>query len=147
MSSTPPSKSTLTKTDAMPPDHLGILIAAALMVLVGWWGLYGLVTQTIPRVGQRWLFFVLLNMAITGTFIPLVRYLNVRFTPVHAELPAGGVIVRQAMWIGVYSVSCAWLQIPRVLTVSIAFFLALVFIVTEFFLRLRELQNEAQDGA
>jgi hypothetical protein len=40
-------------------------------------------------------------------------------------------------------VTCAWLQIPRVLNWSIAFFLAIVFIVLEAFLRSRERQAEA----
>jgi hypothetical protein len=125
-----------------PPDHVGVLIAALFMMIGGWWGLYQLVTGTLPRVGPRWLFFVLLHIAVTGTLLPVVRYLNVRFTPINAELPPGGVLVRQSVWIGLFVVTCAWLQIPRVLSWPIAFFLALIFIVIEVFLRSRELANE-----
>lgn len=125
-----------------PPDHIGILVAGVVMMIGGWLGLYHLVTTTLPRVGPRWIFFVLLHIAVTGTVLPFVRYLNVRFTPVDNELPPGGVIVRQSVWIGLFVVTCAWLQIPRVLSWPIIFFLALMFIVIEVFLRSRELANE-----
>jgi hypothetical protein len=128
--------------ERMPPDHVGVLIAALFMMVGGWLGLFQLVTHTLPRVGPRWAFFMLLFMAITGTAIPFVRYLNVRFTPIHIELPPGGVVVRQSIWVGLFIVTCAWLQIPRVLTLPIAFFLALAFIVIEIFLRSREIANE-----
>lgn len=128
--------------DKMPPDHIGVMIAAVVMIVGGWLGLYQLITTTLPRVGQRWIFFLLLQIALTGTVLPFVRYLNVRFTPVDAELPPGGVIVRQSIWIGLFGVLCAWLQIPRVLNLPIAFFLALVFAGIEFFLRSREIRLE-----
>ncbi|MBK8034924.1 MAG: hypothetical protein IPK17_36550 [Chloroflexi bacterium] len=126
----------------LPPDYAGVLFAALLMIIVGWYGLYTLVTTQIPRVGQRWLFFVLLHIAVTGTVMPFVRYLNIRLTPITRPLPSGGVIVRQSVWIGIFVVTCAWLQIPRVLTVPIMFFLALAFGVIEVFLRSREMGNE-----
>ncbi len=126
----------------LPPDYAGVLFAAILMIISGWYGLYTLVTTQIPRVGQRWLFFVLLHIAVTGTVMPLVRYLNIRLTPMTRPLPSSGVIVRQSVWIGIFVVTCAWLQIPRVLTVPVMFFLALAFSVIEIFLRSRELGNE-----
>lgn len=118
------------------------MIAALMMIAGGWGGLYYLVTTARPYVGQRWIFFVLLFIAVTGTVLPVVRYLNTRFTPTSRELPPGGVMVRQSVWAGLYVVTCAWLQIPRVLTVPIAFFLALSLIVIEVFLRSREIANE-----
>jgi hypothetical protein len=129
--------------ERIPPDHVGVLVSAALMIIVGWGGLYWLVSTQIPRIGgQLWIFFVLLHIAITGIAIPMVRYLNLRLTPITAPLPPGGIIVRQSVWIGLYAVVCAWLQIPRVLTPLVAFLLARVFIVIEVFLRMRELPNE-----
>jgi len=125
--------------ERIPSDHSGVLIAALVMFVFGWGGLYLLVTTQYPRLGgQLWLFFVLLNIAVTGTVLPFVRYLNVRFTPITRELPPAGVIVRQSVWIGLYVVICAWLQIPRALSVPTAFLLAVVFIVIEVFLRVRE---------
>lgn len=128
--------------DKIPPDHVGVLIAGVFFMLAGWLGLLQLVLTTLPRVGQRWLFFLLLQIAVTGTVVPFVRYLNVRFTPLTAELPPGGVIVRQSIWIGLFVSLCMWLQIPRVLNAPISVLLALLFIVIEGFLRSREIRNE-----
>ncbi len=128
------------RRSTMPPDHIGVLIAAVLMVLGGGLGLYQLVTTSLPRIGgPLWLFFALLHITVTGLALPVVRYLNVRFTPIDREPPPGGVIVRQAVWVGLYAVTCAWLQIPRVLSLPVAFFLALAFITIEGFIRSREL--------
>lgn len=129
--------------ERIPPDHVGVLISAAVMFVTGWGGLYLLITTQLPRIGgQLWLFFVLLHIAVTGSAIPFVRYLNVRFTPRSVELPPGGIIVRQSVWVGLYVVACAWLRIPRALSLPIAFLLALVFIVIEVFLRTREIAAE-----
>lgn len=120
------------------PDHIGVLIAAALMALAGWIGLWVLVTAYLPTAFPRWLFFVLLYLAVTGTVLPFVRFLNLRFTSQDAPPPSGAVILRQSIWIGLFVVACAWLQIPRVLNPLIAFFLALSLVVIEVFLRIRE---------
>ena len=128
--------------DKIPPDHIGVLVTGVVFMALGWIGLFQLVTTSLPRVGQRWVFFLLLQIAVTGTVIPFVRYLNVRFTPISAELPPGGVIVRQSIWIGLFFVTCSWLQIPRVLNLPIAFLVALVFVVIEAFLRTREIRSE-----
>lgn len=129
-----------------PPDHTGVMFAALLMMCVGWGGLYLLVTRTLPRVGERWQFFLLLHIAIAATALPFVRYLNLRFTPITRQPPPGGVLVRQSVWIGLFAVTCAWLQIPRVLTPTVAFFVALALIVIEIFLRSRELPSERYDA-
>ncbi|MEO1290420.1 MAG: hypothetical protein AAFV93_21960 [Chloroflexota bacterium] len=127
----------------LPPDHSGLLIAALIMIVVGWGGLFQLVTTALPKIaGELWLFFLLLQIAVTGTVIPIVRSINVRFTPVMKDVPPSGVIVRQSVWIGLFVVTCAWLQIPRALSIPLAIFIALVFIVVEIFLRTRELATE-----
>ncbi len=130
------------KPSKSPPDHTGMMIAALVMIVGGWGGLYLLVTTQIPRVGQRWFFFVLLQVAVAGTVMPFLRYVNVRLTPETRMVPPSGVIVREAVWFGLFVVTSAWLQIPRVLTLPIMFFLALAFVVIEVFLRSREIPNE-----
>ena len=125
-----------------PPDHAGVLVASVLMMIGGWGGLYWLVTTQIPRVGPRWVFFVLLFIAVTGTAIPVVRWITARITPATRFMPPGGVIVREAVWIGLFVVVAAWLRIPRSLSLPVAFFLALALIVIEVFLRSREIPNE-----
>ncbi|MBN1966878.1 MAG: hypothetical protein JW910_19655 [Anaerolineae bacterium] len=127
-----------TSTDRPALNHRGVIIAAVLLMLIGWVGLYQLVTTTLPLAFARWLFFMLLFMAVTGTAIPFVRFLNLRFTPAINPSPAGGVILRQSVWVGLFAVTCAWLQIPRVLNAPVAFFLGLSFVVIEVYLRLRE---------
>jgi hypothetical protein len=124
------------------PDHRGVFLTSVLMIVVGWGGLYQLVTTTLPLAFPRWLFFILLFMAVTGTALPFVRYLNMRFTPEPIPLPSGGVILRQSIWVGLFAVTCAWLQIPRVLNLPVAFFLGLSFVVIEVYLRLRERADE-----
>lgn len=130
-------------TRNMPPDHVGALITGTVMMVLGWAGLYWLVTTQPVSLGPEiWLFFVLLHIAVTGTVLPIVRYLNVRLTRVDRPVPPGGVIVRQSVWVGLFVVICAWMQIPRVLSVPVVFFLILVFIVLEGFLRLREINAD-----
>jgi hypothetical protein len=127
-----------------PPDHIGVLSAAVLMVVGGYWGLYTLITTQKPFVGQRWIFFVLLHVAVTGTVMPFVRYLNIRFMR-NGIIPSGGVIVRQSVWVGLFVVTCAWLQMPRVLNLGIAAVIALAFIVVETFIRSREIAVEREN--
>lgn len=123
----------------MPADHVGVLVSGVLMLLGGLLGLLVLVTNTLPRLGaELWLFFLLLHLTVTGAALPIVRYLNVRFTPVNADPPPGGVLVRESVWVGLFAVILAWLQLMRVLSVPIAFFVALIFVVLEIFLRTRE---------
>ena len=130
-------------TTSRPPDHMGALLASLLMMLIGWGGLAQLVLTTRPRIGgEMWLLFALLQIAVTGTALPIVRYFNVRFTPIHMEVPPAGVIVRQSVWVGLLVVTYAWLLIPRALSLSIALFLVLVFVIIEIFIRSRELANE-----
>lgn len=137
------TKSASALTSSRPADHQGVLLAAVLMIAVGWGGLSQLVMTTLPRIGgELWLFFFLLHIAITGTVLPIVRYLNVRFTPVSEEVPPGGVILRQSVWVGLFVVTCAWLQIPRALSLALVIFIAIVFIVVEVFLRAREIRME-----
>lgn len=125
-----------------PPDHTGIMIAAFIMLIGGWGGVYWLVNTQLPRVGPLWGFFALLYIAVVGTALPFVRALNTSLTPLTRRYPPGGVLVRQAVWIGLFVVACAWLQLPRALNAPIAFFLALALIVIEGFLRSREIPHE-----
>ncbi|GAB5490451.1 MAG: hypothetical protein Phog2KO_06660 [Phototrophicaceae bacterium] len=135
--------STQRQSSNTPPDHIGLLIASILMMVIGWGGLYQLITSSLPRIGgELWLFFMLLQIAVTGTVLPFVRFLNVRFTAIMDDVPPSGVVVRQSVWIGFFVIICAWLQIPRTLSIPLASFVALVFIVVEIFLRTRELAAE-----
>jgi hypothetical protein len=110
--------------------------SALLLILIGWGGLYLLITETRPEVWPRWGFFVLMLMAITGTLLPIVYFFHRRFPD---DPPAeANVVVRQAMWFGIYGATLAWLQLGRLVTVYVIIGLALGLIAIEYFLRLRE---------
>ncbi len=106
------------------------------MAGTGWVLLYRLVDGSKPLALQRWLFFILLYIAITGTVLPFIWYLNQRFT--RSPGVSGGVLLREGMWCGLGGVLVAWLQMIRALTGVTAFFLILSVIVIESFLRIRE---------
>ena len=111
-------------------------LSALLLIILGWGGLYLLITQTLPDVWPRWGFFVLTLMALTGTSLPIVYFFHRRFPD---DPPAEAhVIVRQALWFGVYGATLAWLQLGRLVTVYVVLGLAGGLIAIEYFMRLRE---------
>lgn len=117
--------------------HYGLNLASGILILVGWGGMFFLIRNVIPTAGPRWLFFVLLYIAIVGTAMPFVRLLNVRFIQ-ETALITDTVIIRESLLCGLYIATCAWLQIPRALNLPVALLLALAILVIEGFLRLRE---------
>jgi len=110
--------------------------AAIILALIGWGGLYALINFTYPTVGPRWLFFFLGVLAITGTALPIVAFLNHRFQTDPPVSP--GVIIREAIWFGIYFPTLAWLQLGRVLTPALVLLLAVGFFAIELLLRIRE---------
>jgi hypothetical protein len=118
------------------PKFKPFALSSLLLMLVGWGGLYFLLTQTLPYVWPRWGFFVLVLIALTGTALPIVYFFHRRFP---SEKPAeANVIIRQAMWFGVYGATLAWLQLGRLVTVYIIFGLGGGLAAIEYFTRLRE---------
>lgn len=106
------------------------------LTLIGWVGLWIVVSGTLPTIGPRWLFFFLGVIALTGPALLITFYLNQRFP---SNPPVDGmVIVRQALWVGVFGSTLTWLQLGRVLTPALALILAGVFVLIEFLLRLFE---------
>jgi hypothetical protein len=99
-------------------------------------GIAWLVLYTLPTVGPRWLFFFCWFMALTGISLPVIAFLNRRFsgTPPASQ----SVILRQATWIGLYGCVLAWLQIGRVVTFPLALWIAAGLGLVEWLLRLRE---------
>ena len=83
-----------------------------------------------------WQFCMLNVLAFTGTAIPIVAFLNIRFSSVPPATV--GTVMRQALWVGIYIPTLEWLRIPRVLSPSIALLVAAAFIVAEALLRVRE---------
>ncbi|MBL8062659.1 MAG: hypothetical protein JNK32_06545 [Anaerolineales bacterium] len=110
--------------------------SALALALVGWGGLFFIVTNTLPYVWPRWGFFVLLLMALTGTALPVVFYFHKRF-PEEPQADSN-VIVRQALWVGIYGVTLVWLQLGRLVTLYVILGLAGGLIAAEYFIRVRE---------
>jgi hypothetical protein len=111
-------------------------IPTVLLILLGWGGLVAIVNLTLPFVWFRWAFFLLLIAAITGTLLPIVYFFHRRFPSGSPAEP--NVIVRQALWFGVYGATLAWLQLGRLVTVYVILGLAGGLAAIEYFTRLRE---------
>jgi hypothetical protein len=114
-------------------DFLPLIV---ILLVLGWGGLLILMNGTQPTIGPRWLFFFLIVSAVTGTALPLVVYLNRRFA---TEPPAAArVLVREALFIGVYAAMLIWMQFGQVVNFGLAVLFLLGFVLLEAFLRLRE---------
>jgi hypothetical protein len=112
------------------------LFTGFMLALIGWAGLALLFIFTQPTLGPRWLFYFLILIALSGTALPIIAFFHLRFP---GDLPVdGAVIVRQAIWVGVFADIIAWLQLGRILSSIVFIFLAGGFILIEFLLRLRE---------
>ena len=118
------------------PSITSFLPISIVLMVIGWGGLAALILSTLPTVGPRWLFFFLVVLALTGTALPVAAFINWRFPS--SPTPTSAVITRQALWVGVYGATIAWLQIGRVLTPTLAALLAAGFVLVEFLLRLSE---------
>ncbi len=118
------------------PSFWAFLWISLVLCLVGWGGLLGLVILTLPTLAPRWLFFFLLTLALSGIALPVVYFLNRRF-PTNPAVDSG-IVLREAMWFGVYGSLLAWLQLGRVLTSGMAVVLAVGLVLVEYLLRLGE---------
>jgi hypothetical protein len=118
------------------PTFIFYLLIALILSVIGWGGLFAVIQFTLPTLGPRWLFFFLCVLALSGITLPVTYFINRRF-PSHPPADPG-VIVRQAIWVGVYGSTLAWLQLGRMLTLMPAGLLAIGLLLTELLLRMRE---------
>jgi hypothetical protein len=118
------------------PRVANFLPAALFLFIIGWGGLIALTISTLPTVGPRWLFFFLCILAITGTMLPIIAFLNRRFPT--TPPPTVMVVVRQSLWFAIYGATLIWLQMGRVLNPALAILLAIGLGLIEFLLRLSE---------
>jgi len=119
-----------------PPSFLSFLPTTVILMLLGWGGLVVLIINLPPNLGPRWLFFFLLTLALCGTFLPVVYFFHRRF-PSRPPVE-GSVILREALWFGIYASAIAWLQLGKMLSPVLALFMAIIFILIEVLLRLWE---------
>ena len=127
-------------------NPLSLTLAAWLLALLGWSGLAALILNVDPRRGvfPLWLFFGLWLVALTGTAVPFVRYLNRRFRRGPDSVPAS-VLLRQSIWLGLYGATIAWLLKGGILNLAIALLLAAGLGGVEWFLRWREASRWTPD--
>jgi len=112
------------------------LIPAIVMASIGWIGLIFLLNFTLPTLWPRWLLFALLIFALTGTALPVTWFFNLRF-PSNPPVERF-VIVRQAIWVGVYGAILVWLEMGRILTFGMGLAIGGGILVMEYLIRMRE---------
>lgn len=118
------------------PSVQSIFILSGVLAGSGFLGLVILIFATLPTLGPRWLFFFFLTLLAIGVSLPLIHFLHRRF-PSEPQVNTG-ILLRQAIWVGVYVDLLVWLQLGRALDTARAVFIAIGLIVIEFLLRMRE---------
>jgi len=113
-----------------------VFIIGLITGLGGWIGLWLLIQSTEPTLWPRWAFYFSLTMALCGTSIPIMAFLNYRFAG-HQEVNPK-TIIRESLWVGLYGDLLLWLQLGRILNSGIALFIAAGILIVEFILRYRE---------
>lgn len=82
-------------------------------------------------------FLASVTVAVTGVALPIVYYANVRFDRGNGGSPPALVVVRQALWVGVWFAFCTWLQMNRSLGFAVAILVAVVLAAFELLLQVR----------
>lgn len=112
------------------------LTATIVLVVIGW-GIAAFAVLTLPpTVWARWLLFFGGTIGLTGLSLPATWFLNLRFP---SNPPVGAaVIMRQAVWVGVYGALLTWLQQERLVTLWTGLGLAAGLGAIEYLIRMRE---------
>ncbi len=74
-------------------------------------------------------------VAVTGFMLPLAYFLNKRFS--QSQSSHFFVVLRQAMWVGIWIAFCTWLQMNRTLGLGVAILVAGVLVIIELLLQIR----------
>ena len=117
------------------PSFRPHIIPTLILLLIGWGGLYAIALFALPFVWARWGFFALWVIALTATSFPVIYFVTTRFS---SEKMEPQVLVRRALWVGVYGATLAWLQLARLVNVYVILGLAFGLVAIESLLRLRE---------
>jgi hypothetical protein len=121
--------------DKGSPPVKTFLPIAFFLAIPGWTMLIYLVTQTVPELQNRWLFYAAIIITITGSSFPAVAYLNriiKPFGPANFET-----VIREGIMIGLYSGILLWLNKGQVLSFGVALILAVGLTLVELLIRLR----------
>jgi hypothetical protein len=119
-----------------PPFPFGLFLMAAVFAAAGWIGATAVVLLTLPFILPRWLFYFSLFLALAGTALPAVWYLNRRFSA--ERFPAEGVLMREALEAASLGVFLVWLQAGRMFTPFLGWAFFGAFLAVELLLRIYE---------
>ena len=109
---------------------------AAVFTIVGWAGVSALVLLTLPFLFPRWLLFFSLFLAFAGTSLPIIWYLNRRFST--ERFPTEGILLREALEAATLGVFLIWLQAGRMFTPFLGWVFFAAFLAVELLLRIYE---------
>lgn len=112
-----------------------VLFAAIILFVCGLAGLAVVIFFTEPLLAPRWLAYFFLTLLAAGLSLPFVYIFQRRIAK--APVP-DSILVREALWFGVFVDLVVWLQLGRVLNGLLAVFLAGGFMILEVLLRLAE---------
>jgi hypothetical protein len=123
--------------EPLPNSSFRPYIASTIsLFIIGWGAAAFAILNLTPTVWARWLLFFGGTLGLTSLGIPIMWFLNLRF---RSNPPAGAsVIVRQAIWVGIYGAVLVWLQQVRLVTLWSGLGLAAGLIAIEFLVRMRE---------
>ncbi len=125
------------KSNLVVRDNKRWIVYAVLAATLSWLALWGIIH--VPVSGATKVFFLIaLFFAVTSTLMPAIAYLNARFG---GAVPARVYrlrFVRQSGQIGLFVTVVAWLQMQRVLDLTITLILIGVFALVETFLITRD---------
>jgi len=117
------------------PPVKTILPVTFILAVPGWITLIYLVTQTVPDLSNRWMFYVAIVITVTGSSLPGVAYLNriiKPFGPATYEI-----IIREGILVGLYCAILLWLNKGQILTLGLALILFVGLVLVELLVRLR----------
>jgi hypothetical protein len=118
------------------PSLIFFITVGLLFAVCGWSGSIYLVVTTLPYLGNRWLFFLFFMMAVSGSTLPFIGYLHMRFPS--KPLVKMETVIREALILGFYADFLLWLQMGRVLTLPVSLFILVCLGVLELLIRIRE---------
>jgi len=123
------------KKKSYVPPFGKVFAISLILLLIGISGLAFIVFFFRPTLGPRWLFFFFLTTAGSGAALPASFLLQRRLATQHVPM---SVLIREALWFGIFLDLLAWLQIGRIMTSLAIVLLGGGLILLEVFIRMAE---------
>ena len=120
------------RRDSIAPSRMQVALLAILIASASWAGLLYLTYAWPPSGAMLPAFFLILFLAMSASATPFALLLDARL---RRSSPRPGLWrpIRQGMWMGVWGVLCAWLQLIQLLDwVTAILFVVILFLVEWF---------------